>query len=223
MSDPCAPSQDPARPEARSWIRAALFGFVSLCLLALGYFYTTGNAPPLRQHGATAEAETQAWLEAIRARARDGDWIAIRGYHPSDHLVATTTLRKLSHAAILDITQDEVIEAVAPRVRVVSLTEFVTHSHRLEIIRPAGATPAAGQRAVVQARAKIGTPYDFLGTIGLPSEKRAYCSELCAWAWNIEVDRKGPQKVLHPSDMAHYGSRVYTAGPRKLDPSVLRR
>ena len=207
-----------ARAERRPWIRAALVLVALASLGALAYFEATGNAPPLPQHGAETEAETQNWVARIRREARDGDWIAIRGYHPADHLVAGATLAPLSHAAILDITHDEVIEAVSPKVRVVSLTEFITHTHRFEVIRPAGATPEAGQSAVARAREKIGTPYDFLGTIGLPSEKRAYCSELCAWAWSVEVDRKGPHKVLHPAHMSSYGEVLFEAGPRKLAP-----
>jgi hypothetical protein len=209
---------DDARARRRPWIRAGLFFVAAGAFSALGYFEATGNAPPLPQHGPETEAETQNWVERVRRDARDGDWIAIRGYHPADHLVAGATLQPLSHAAILDISRDEVIEAVAPKVRVVSLTEFITHTHRFEIIRPQGATPEAGREAVARAREKVGTPYDFLGTIGLPSEKRAYCSELCAWAWSVEVDRKGPHKVFHPAHMSAYGDVLFAAGPRKLAP-----
>jgi hypothetical protein len=205
-----AERRDPSRK------RLAIAGVALVAAAATTYFVRTGRAPPIPQYGAATEAESRRWVEAIRERARDGDWIAIRGYHPADHLVAGATLRPLSHAAILDLTRGEVIEAVSPRVRVVSLESFVDHTHRFEIIRPAGATPESGKAAVEQARGKIGTPYDFLGTIGLPSEKRAYCSELCAWAWGIEVDRNGPDKVLHPADMVRYGARIFEAGPRKL-------
>lgn len=210
-----------ARARRRPFIRAALSIFALSCLAALAYFQTTGNAPPLPQHGEATEAETRAWIAAIREHAQDGDWIAIRGYHAADHLVAGATLKPLSHAAILDITKGEVIEAVSPRVQVVSLESFIEHTHRFEIIRPAGADEQAGHLAVERARSKVGTPYDFLGTIGLPSEKRAYCSELCAWASGVEVDRSGPMRVFHPADMDHYGEKIFEAGPRKLAKSPL--
>jgi len=200
-------------------IRVVFFTIAILCLGAVGYFNLTGNAPPLPQRGESTELETAEWVSGIVAHAQDGDWIAIRGYHSADHLIASTTLKPFSHAAILDITNEEVIEAVAPIVRVVPLQSFIEATHRFEVLRPNGATIERGKSAVTKARQKIGTSYDFLGTIGLPSQKRAYCSELCAWAWDIEVDRKGPQKVLHPADMSRHGTTIFAAGPRKLGQS----
>jgi hypothetical protein len=208
--------RDVARARRRPFIRAGLLGMGILSLGSLGYFLSTGNAPPLPQEGESTRAETAAWLERVRTHGQDGDWIAIRGYHAADHLVAGATLKPLSHAAILDLSNNEVIEAVSPKVRVVSLESFIEHTHRFELIRPQDGSSRSGEEAVRRAREKVGTPYDFLGTIGLPSEKRAYCSELCAWAWGIEVDRKGPKKVLHPADMSRYGEVVLEEGPRKL-------
>lgn len=187
----------------------ALFAAASGC---------TGLEPTLRQEGPAAERETASWREALLARGRSGDWLVIRGYHPADHLVAGTTNEPLTHAAIFDLDVEEVIEAVAPVVRAVPLRTFLEGSHRVVLLRPFGSTPETGREAVLRARGRLGAAYDFLGTVGAPSEERLYCSELCAWAIGMEVDRKGARKVLHPSRMDAYATVLFDSGRRDGKP-----
>lgn len=146
----------------------------------------------------------------------------MRGYHAADHLVAGATLKPFSHAAILDLEHDRVIEAVSPRVRSVPLDEFVAGCHRLELIRPRSPTgqpgsSSEGVAALQRALEKLDEPYDFLGTIGMPSESKSYCSELVAWAWQIEVDRKGPHRVIHPAALSSFGEVMFAGGPRQRE------
>jgi hypothetical protein len=177
-----------------------------------------GLEPAIRQSGPEAERETDSWLDVVLARGRPGDWLVIRGYHPADHLVSGATLEPLSHAAIFDAERVEVIEAVSPVVRAVGLRSFLENAHRVVLMRPHGMTDETGREAVLRARERLGTPYDFLGTIGLPSEKRLYCSELCAWSIGMDVDRSGARRVLHPSRMDAYAVVLFDTGSRDGEP-----
>ncbi len=180
----------------------------------------TGLEPARRQEGPAAERETHSWMHAILARGQSGDWLAIRGYHAADHLVAGTTNAPLSHAAILDLDRTEVIEAVAPRVRVVTLREFLDNAHRVVLLRPHGATMVTGAEAAVRARSKVGAKYDFLGTVGAPDDQKLYCSELCAWSVGMEVDRKGPTRVLHPAKLDRYAEVLFDSQRRDGKPEA---
>ncbi|MBI9069129.1 MAG: hypothetical protein JEZ09_17670 [Salinivirgaceae bacterium] len=52
---------------------------------------------------------------------KHGYWLLIRGYHSTDHLVAGATLSEYSHAAILDLKNNEIIEATSQGVHELSL------------------------------------------------------------------------------------------------------
>jgi len=185
-----------------------------LCALLL--LTGCGLVPVRKPHDTPASrAETQRWLGWIASKARHGDWLVIRGYHKGDALVAVSTNAVLTHAAILDLERGVVIEAVAPLVRVVPLAAFVAGADRLLVIHPTGWTADRGRAAVARAREQIGSSYDFLGTIGLPSRKRFYCTELAVWIYDIQVDRRGPHKVLHPRRLDRHGRLVLDTGKRK--------
>ena len=92
--------------------KVALTSLGALLASSGAYFAFSDASPPIAQSGPAAEAQTDAWLARVRADGRNGDWISIRGYHVADHLVAGATLRTLSHAAILDLDSEEIIEAV---------------------------------------------------------------------------------------------------------------
>jgi uncharacterized protein YycO len=178
------------------------------------YLMISGESPVLKQDTETSAEETDAWIDEIQAKGADGDWIVVRGYKVSDHLIAGTTFTKLTHAVVLDHENMQVVEAIKPKVRVVSVREIVENAHRVVLIRPDSAQEAQGPTALEKARSRVGQPYDFLGVIGLPSKKKFYCSELAVWAWGIEVDRAGPTKVVHPAALRDYGKVLFDSGPR---------
>ncbi|HEY2252828.1 MAG TPA: YiiX/YebB-like N1pC/P60 family cysteine hydrolase [Planctomycetaceae bacterium] len=165
--------------------------------------------PALRQSGAAANALTRSWQKQILKRGRDGDWLIIRGYNSTGHLVAAAGNAELSHVGILDATNAEVIEAVSPAVSEISLHAFLEEADRVVLIRPAEADRASGRMALANARSQIGAPYDLLGTMGLPEAGKFYCSELAAWSVGMEVDREGPGAVLHPAAMTEYGEVLF--------------
>jgi hypothetical protein len=169
----------------------------------------TGLRPVIRQSGLAAEKQTRTWRAEIARHGRDGDWLVIRGYHSSDHLVAIATNAELSHVGVLDANRAEVVEAVAPLVRKVSLQRFLEGADRVVLVRPNGAEGSAGEHALERARSMIGKPYDFLGTVGVPERDKFYCSELAWWSTGHEVDRDGFENVLHPEAMPQFGTVLF--------------
>ena len=145
-------------------------------------------------------------------------WLVTRGYHRADDVVAIATASALSHAAILDLGKRQVIEAVGKGVVATELGKFLHESYRLVLIQPPGFDCAKGQATVARASAKIGEGYDFLGTVGLPDDKRWYCSELAVWASGTEVDHIGPKNVLHPKSMLKLGKVLFDTGQRDGQP-----
>jgi uncharacterized protein YycO len=141
-------------------------------------------------------------------------WLVVRGYHRGDDVVAVATNAPLSHAAILDLEQGEVIEAIGDGVRVTPLRALLQQSHRVQLVRPAGWTPDKGELAVQRARSQVGKGYDFLGVVGAPSRERWYCSELAAWSMGIPVDQLGAWHVLHPKDLHRKGALLFDSGAR---------
>lgn len=159
--------------------------------------------------------QTTAWLAAIDDVAEAGDWLVIRGYHPTDNLVVAATNIPLSHVALFDKARREIVEAVGEGVRKKPLEYFVDHSHRLLVIRPKWWSPKAGLAAVRRARKVIGKPYDFLGTIGGGDKDRFYCSELVMLVYN---DLYGPSehipRVIEPGQMYLFGRILFDSGWR---------
>jgi hypothetical protein len=174
-------------------------------MLIAGLAGCTGLRPVIRQSGPAAEKQSRVWREEIARHGRDGDWLVIRGYNSSDHLVAVATNAELSHVGVLDANRAEVVEAVAPLVHSVSLQSFLVGADRVVLVRPNEADAVSGAQALERARSMIGKPYDFLGTVGLPERDKFYCSELAAWSSGREVDRDGLDNVLHPSAMPQSG------------------
>ncbi len=171
-----------------------------------------------RKTGEAAELETASWLNAIKTLAQDGDWLVVRGYHSTDDLVAFGTNSAFSHAVVLDLTQNEIIEAVQPAVRIQTLPEFLANANRVRLVRPAGASTEGGiergREAVESARSVVGQSYDLFGAIGIPSDKRFYCSELAVWSWGIKVDKFGALNVVAPKDIHKYGNILFDSKDR---------
>jgi hypothetical protein len=141
----------------------------------------SGCAIPIVEHRPAESikvARDTGVLNEVRRLGRDGDWLVIRGYHVTDNLVATLTNTPLSHAAVLDITKDQVIEAESAGVHLSTLPQFVAKSHRLLLIRPVWSDEKTSVEALQKARALVGKKYDFLGLIGLNVPDSFYCSEL---------------------------------------------
>lgn len=174
----------------------------------------TGMRPVICHSGPSAEAETRLWRDEILRQGQDGDWLVIRGYNSSDHLVATAANSALSHVGILDAIDEQVIEAVSPAVHAVSLQSYLEGADRVLLVRPTDADAPCGRRALELARTQIGAPYDFLGTVGLPEKGKYYCSELAAWSVGRDVDVDGPGRVLYPADMLQFGTVLYDSDSR---------
>ena len=168
---------------------------------------------------ATRGPQTDRWLAEVLRIAQDGDWLVVRGYHPTDDLVVAATNIPLSHAAVLDKQHGRIIEAVGEGVRFQELRAFVHGTHRLLIIRPKWWSPKRGARAVRLSQELVGRSYDFLGAVGDPQPESFYCSELA-----MHVYRKyfnGPEhmpRVIEPGQMYLWGSILWDSGWRDDQP-----
>jgi hypothetical protein len=168
------------------------------------------ETPP---EGATRDRRDAAALQAVRDLGRDGDWLVIRGYHLSDNLVASLTNKPFSHAAVLDLANDRVIEAEAAGVHFTPLAEFVAKSHRLLLIRPVWSDAASAEAALKKARDVVGRSYDFLGLIGLGIPDRYYCSSLTIEVYRpyIRAEDQVPRPV-EPGQLMYWGRILYDSG-----------
>jgi len=195
------------------WILAGALG-----LGAGGFATCAGVRGCFRRRGPRYADETASWLAAVRSLGGNGMWLVCRGYHLGDDLIAIATNSPLSHACILDLRAEQVIEAVGKGVLVTPLEHFLAESHRLQIIRPQGWTPERGAAAVARARTAVGKGYDYLGVVGIPSADHFYCSELALWSIGITVDRTGPQRVIHPRHLDRYGQLLFDSLERDGEP-----
>jgi protein tyrosine phosphatase (PTP) superfamily phosphohydrolase (DUF442 family) len=183
--------------------------------------------PVRKPEGPIAEAQTDAWVKTVREKADNGDWLVVRGTHVGDQTVAALTRATLSHAVVLDKQKEEVIEAVASGVRVTPLRTLLAQAHRLQIIRPPGWTPAAGEAAVARARSHIGQKYDWLGLVAAQDDKRFYCTELAVDGYRGREAGWKLGSIIFPADMATIGTVAFDSGPRDqasaLEPRFARR
>ena len=152
-------------------------------------------------------------LDEVRRLGRNGDWLVIRGYHATDHLVSVATNTPWSHAAVLDMDRDQVIEAEGMGVHTTPLREFVAKSHRLMLVRANWATDKASIEAVHNARTWVGKRYDFLGLAGLDIPDRYYCSELAVAAYRAYIPSATyiPRPVA-PAQLHYWGRILYDSG-----------
>jgi hypothetical protein len=158
--------------------------------------------------------ESLALAEVTRL-GQPGDWLVIRGYHATDHLVSAVTNAPFSHVAVLDPERGQVIEAEGRGLHTTPLVDFVTKAHRLMLLRPQWATTPERQRAAVdRARALVGRPYDFTGLVGLNVPDRYYCSELAVAIYAPYASRKERLPlVIPPADMHYWGAVLWDGGP----------
>jgi hypothetical protein len=111
--------------------------------------------------------QTELWEREVLKIGQSGDWIVLRGYHDTDHLVAASTNMPVSHAVILDMDTRTIIEAVGSGIAEMRLRKRLHEAHRVLLIRPKWWTPKRGKQAVERARTQLGGAYDFLGTVGV--------------------------------------------------------
>jgi protein tyrosine phosphatase (PTP) superfamily phosphohydrolase (DUF442 family) len=195
-------------------------GIVALALIGGGTaFFTVYEGAPRRPPvGLEAAQLTERWMASIREHAREGHWIVVRGTHIGDQVVAAGSAAELTHAAVYDLERDEVIEAVGTGVIRTPLQELIAQSFRVQVIEPRDYTPERGRAAVERARTRLGDRYDWLGTIGLPSDRRVYCTELALDAYRAREEGWMPTGVIHPEHMARFGRVLFDSGPRPDEP-----
>lgn len=107
-----------------------------------------------------------------------------RSHNPGSLLIRLLTWSTWSHVALID--GDQVIEAVWPRVREISLDEFKSLHSATEIV----SLLCYDEKAIIAAaRSQIGKPYDWTAVIGIglhrdwQEDDSWFCSELVAWAF----------------------------------------
>ena len=195
----------------RGWWKQGVF----LGIAGVVFFTVYRGRPEATPVGLEASRVTDAWMEAVAEHAEPGYWLVVRGTHIGDQVVAAASAATLTHAALVDTERSEVIEAVGKGVLRTPLRELVAQSHRLLIIRPEGYEESAGRAAIERARSRVGHAYDWLGTVGMQSDRRFYCTELAVWAWRMREHRSLPNGVIHPEHMERYGEVVFDSGTRE--------
>jgi len=164
--------------------------------------------------GVRAARLTDAWVRIVEEHAGNGYWLVVRGTHVGDQVVAAATMASLSHAALYDEERGEVIEAVGGGVVRTPLRDLLAQAHRLLVIRPEDYSPEAGRRAIARARAQVGRPYDWFGTIGAPDDRRYYCTELALAAYRKGSQLRRAEGIILPAQMADHGEVLFDSGPR---------
>lgn len=167
--------------------------------------------PPADDVKAGRDAAT---VSHLRSLGRTGDWLVIRGYHVTDNLVSSLTNKPFSHAAVLDLDRDQVIEAESIGVHTTPLAEFVAKSHRLLLVRPVWADVRTSVAAAATARQLVGRQYDFLGLIGVNIPERYYCSELTLEVYRPYIRREDiVPRPVEPGQLFYWGTILYDSGP----------
>lgn len=152
-------------------------------------------------------------LAALRRLGRDGDWLVIRGRKGTDNLVSLVTNAPFSHAAVLDLGQEQVIEADASGVHATPLPAFLMKAHRLLLVRPVWSREDRPAQAVAKARGLVGRPYDFTGLVGLNVPSSYYCSELAVAVyrpWVRPSDHVPP--IIPPHELHYWGRILFDSG-----------
>lgn len=185
---------------------------LTLCILALA----TACSRPVLVAPLPAELQSRREAEALEALhrlGRDGDWLVIRGRHATDNLVSLVTNAPFSHAAVLDLGREQVIEADASGVHATALPAFLRKAHRLLLVRPLWSRDGRPAQAVARARDLVGRPYDFTGLVGLDVPSSYYCSELAVAVyrpWVRPSDHVPP--IIPPNELHYWGRILFDSG-----------
>lgn len=200
------------------WKLLALVAGLGMLVVVLGALLIHRNTLPqlvLPPDEPLRTEQTDAFYEGVLASARDGDWLVLRGYNHTDNLVAAATNQPFSHVAILDITNDQVVEAMAEGVRRMDLRERIHESHHVMVMRPRWSDLETSVAAMDEARSMVGAPYDMLGTVGVGSSDRFYCSELALHIYRDAFDGdEGFSVVIEPGHMYLWSEILYDSRTR---------
>ncbi|UQZ91101.1 hypothetical protein C4J81_18510 [Deltaproteobacteria bacterium Smac51] len=186
-----------------------------LGLLMAAMIFGGGCAGAVRSVVKSPEAIAEVSVSEIRRHLHNGDWLVIRGVTAADNLVTMATNMPLSHAAIYDLENDQVIEADGSGVHVTPLADFVAKAQRLLVIRPVWSGPETSAAAVARARSWLGSGYNFTGLVGLSVPNRYYCTQLAIRAYEpFMADMPNPVPlVIAPGQMYHWGRIMFDTGP----------
>jgi len=194
--------------------------FVLLFLLLLA----AGCSTPMVVHPPADRPTREALaLSEVKRLGQPGDWLVMRGYHPTDNLVAVATSAPFSHVAVFDPERGQVIEAEGKGLHTATLADFLHRAHRVILMRPMWATTPERQAAAVEkARTLVGKPYDFTGLIGLNHPDRYYCSELAVAVYAPHASRKDRLPlVIPPGEMHYWATILWDSGPVAEQPAGL--
>lgn len=207
----------------RRWLRPRnlVGGLIVAAGIAIFFTFYEGRPEPTPV-GLDAQRTTERWLETIHERALTGYWIVVRGTHIGDQVVAAGSAAQLTHAAVFDREADEIIEAHGTGVTVAPLRELIAQAWRVQVVRPRDYSEEEGRNAVARARSRLGSSYDWFGTIGLQQDRSFYCTELCVDAYRARERGWMPGGVIHPEHMTRYGELVWDSGGRPSASSVAR-
>ncbi len=162
-------------------------------------------------------AVSQLWTDEIAQQAQSGDWILSRSYYlMGDAIAVLTRGEDFSHAAMYDGERNTVIESVGSGVREISLTAFLARNHYVAVVRPTGMSPAQRAVSLTRAREQLGKPFDDAGMLGFDNPEAFYCSELVAWASqvNSRTATAEQERIITPAGLMKYGAVIYWSGAR---------
>jgi uncharacterized protein YycO len=168
-----------------------------------------------RIEAGSAEERNAQILTELRKLGRNGDWFVSRGYHVTDDMVSTLTNMPFSHAAVLDLDADQVIEAESVGVHITPLADFISKSQRIMLVRPLWANEDSAAVAIAKARSLVGRNYDFTGLVGLSIPDQYYCSELAVEIYRpfIRSEDILPRPVA-PGQLHYWGRILFDSGAR---------
>ena len=152
-------------------------------------------------------------ISEIQKLGADGDWLVVRKTHATDNMIATFRNAPFSHAAVLDLKKQVVVESNSKGVHVSTLSQFVGSSHRLMLIRPKWKTPDNQKIALDKAYSLLGKGYDYWGLLGINVDDKFYCSELAVAIYKpyITKDDSIP-KPIAPDQLYIFGKVLYDSG-----------
>ena len=152
-------------------------------------------------------------ISEINNLGADGDWLVVRKTHLTDDMIASFRSSPFSHAAVLDLKKQVVVESNSKGVHVSTLSQFVGSSHRLMLIRPKWKTPKNQQIALDKAYSLLGKGYDYWGLLGINVEDKFYCSELVVAIYKPYITKNDNiPKPIAPDQLYIYGKILLDTG-----------
>ncbi len=187
--------------------------YLSICALLLVLSGCAVQSVVPRIDANIAEERNARVVKELQALGHNGDWLVARGYHATDNIVSTLTNMPFSHAAVLDLDANQVIEAESSGVHTTPLAAFVAKSQRIMLVRSVWAHGDSADGAVKKARSLLGRPYDFLGLVGVNIPNEYYCSELAVEIYRSSIRSTDiiPRPVA-PGQLHYWGTILFDSG-----------